>query len=155
MNSFCLGLLRFVLCAWLGAATLFVVTGVREVTSGMEPAIKNQLTVIRFPAYYLFGFGLTGLASICSGIVVKSKQHAKGKPIAVLCLLVFAIMIVDYTTIYTPLAELMGQPNARETAAFKQYHDWSKYINFFALGLCMLAAIFSLQSNAQTPNTSE
>jgi hypothetical protein len=146
MNSFCLGLLRFVLCAWLGAATLFVVTGVREVNSEISPAIKNHLAIVRFPAFYLFGFVLTGLAGICSVVVAASKEHPKGKLIAALCLLALGIMIADYIWVYAPLADLMSQPNARETDAFRTYHAWSKYVNFGILGILLVAAIQSLRS---------
>lgn len=64
---FLLVLLRFCLCAWVGAATLFVITGIREVTSlKFEPVIKNHLAAIRFPAYYFIGFLLVGLSFLCA-----------------------------------------------------------------------------------------
>lgn len=144
MNSLCLGLLRFALCAWFGAATLFVVTGVREVTSEIEPGIKNQLAVLRFPAFYLFGFVLTGLATICACVVAKAKGHPRAKSTTILCALALAAMIADYVWVYGPLAELMSQPDARETEAFAKYHAWSKYVNFGMLAICLVAGIQSL-----------
>jgi hypothetical protein len=41
---------RFLLAAWFGAATLFVIIGVREVSyPGFESAIRDQLVLLRFP----------------------------------------------------------------------------------------------------------
>ena len=57
--------LRFSLCSWVGAAVLFVVTGVLQVqTPSFDAAIKNHLAVIRFPAYYIFGFTHVGVATV-------------------------------------------------------------------------------------------
>ena len=147
MNSFLLGLFRFILCAWLGAATLFVVTGIREVTSDIPITIKNALTTIRFPAFYLFGFVMTGLATLSAAVLARAKAHPKAKSMFVLLAIVVAIMVIDYIFIYTPLADLMSLPNARETDDFEMYHNWSKYVNFFELALCLVAAIRALGSN--------
>ena len=58
MSRAALTLARLLLSAWFGAAVLFVVIGVREVTHpGFDSMVRDQLAVLRFPAYYVCGFG--------------------------------------------------------------------------------------------------
>lgn len=140
-------LLRFSLCAWIGAAALFVVTGVREVTSDLfDPATKNQLAALRFPAFYLFGFGLVGAATVASGVLSLKSDGGRKRMLTVLALViaVFAAMVVDYFWIYSPLEEMMSQPDARSRPEFASYHGMSKRINIAALSVCFVAALISL-----------
>ena len=61
------------LVAWVGAAILFVVTSVREVQStDFDSNTKDHLALLRFPAYYLFGFTLVPVASV--GAIVSSRD---------------------------------------------------------------------------------
>ena len=74
MQSFCLMLARFCIAAWVGAAVLFVITGVREVTiphQSISSEVKDALVPIRFPAYYMAGFLLVGTGIVTSGIASK------------------------------------------------------------------------------------
>jgi hypothetical protein len=139
--------LRFSLCAWIGAATLFVVTGIREVTSDLfEPVMKNQLAELRFPSYYLFGFTLVGAGTLAAGLLSMRRQASQKRLRIVLtiCLATLAIMLIDYLWIYSPLAALMSEPNARSMPEFEAYHTWSKWINVASLSACLLAAVISL-----------
>ena len=55
-------LARFSTSAWIGAATLFVVVGVTEVTrGGFDSTTKDLLVTVRFPAFYVCGTGLVGV----------------------------------------------------------------------------------------------
>ena len=149
-------LLRFSLCAWIGAATLFVVTGIQEVTSDLfEPITKNQLAALRFPAYYLFGFALVGTGTLAAGLlsVQRSASQKRLRIVLTLCLTTMAIMLVDRVWIYSPLEELMSRSDARNLPEFATYHTWSKWINFASLSTCLLAAIMSLvDCNNSTEN---
>jgi len=66
MKSVCLTIARFALAAWVGAALIFVVTAIQEVRyPGFDSETKSAVATIRFPTYYVFGFGLVivGLVS--------------------------------------------------------------------------------------------
>ena len=152
-------LLRFSLCAWIGAATLFVVTGVRAVTSDLfEPVTKTQLATLRFPAYYLFGFALVATGTLAAGLlsVPRSASQKRLRIVLTLCLTTLAIMLVDYVWIYSPLAELMSRPDARTLPEFQTYHTWSKWINLASLGTCLLAAVMAVADcNNSTENQND
>ena len=52
-----LAVARLASAAWVGAAMLFVITAVREVRHpGFDSSTKDTLALLRFPAYYAFGF---------------------------------------------------------------------------------------------------
>lgn len=52
------GAARFALSAWVGAAALFVVVGIKEVRGSEFDSVTRDLLVgLRFPSYYTFGFG--------------------------------------------------------------------------------------------------
>ena len=62
----CLTLLRVLLAGWVGAAALFVVVGVREVTSQeFDSATRDALVLLRFPAYYVYGACSLGASWLC------------------------------------------------------------------------------------------
>lgn len=136
-------LLRFSLAAWIGAATLFVVTGVREVTSPLfESLTKNQLAALRFPSYYLFGFVLISVAVASAvGLVLTKAGSGRLKLATGLIAAALVVMIVDYRAVYLPLEAMMLIPDAAKPPEFRQYHEWSKQINFLSLGLCLAAVI--------------
>ncbi|MDA1016865.1 MAG: hypothetical protein O3A00_20705 [Planctomycetota bacterium] len=148
MKSFCLLVARFALPAWFGAATLFVITSVREqVSQAFDFATKDQLALVRFPAYYWFGFVLVGVSLAClvaarshSAVSTRRMRWSVGLVIASLCL-----MVVDYFYIYEPLAALIhpvGQERVGQFLAdFTAYHNASKYINFLDGCLCMAAGL--------------
>jgi hypothetical protein len=143
---FLLALLRFSLCAWVGAATLFVITGIREVTSlEFEPAMKNHLAAIRFPAYYFVGFLLVGIA-VLSAVALRRRigSRRRGTIIVVLLISVLLLMVGDWFLVFNPLLELMELPDAREKPEFTTYHNWSKYLNFASIALCLVTAVLAL-----------
>lgn len=144
---FLLALLRFSLCAWVGAATLFVITGIREVTSlQFEPATKNHLAAIRFPAYYFVGFLLIGFAAL-SAVALRGRfgSQKRGTIIVVLLISVLLLMVGDWFLVFNPLLELMELPDARDTPEFTTYHNWSKYLNFASVALCLATAVLALR----------
>ena len=140
---FLLALLRFSLCAWVGAATLFVITGIREVTSPeIAPATKNLLASIRFPAYYAIGFTLVVLAAVCAvPLRGKVRPASRGTSIVALLAVVLLLMVGDYVFVFQPLLDLMELPDARDKPEFTLYHNWSKYVNFASVGLCLVTAV--------------
>ena len=149
-------LLRFSLCAWIGAATLFVATGIQEVTSDLfDPITKNQLAALRFPAYYRFGFALVGTGAVAALLLSmqRSDSQKRLRIVLVLCLTTLAIMLVDYVWIYSPLADLMSRSDARSLPEFAKYHTWSKWINVASLSTCLVAATLTLvDGNNSTEN---
>lgn len=151
-----LALLRFSLCAWVGAAALFVITGILEVTSSeIEPAIKNHLAAIRFPAYYAVGFSLVGLAAVCAVALRGRFQSARrGMLIVGLLAAVVLLMTGDWFFVFCPLLDLMQLPDARETSEFASYHEWSKNLNFVSVGLCLVAAVVALREAGLNQNHS-
>jgi hypothetical protein len=134
----CLMLARVLLSAWVGAATLFVINGVRLVTSGhFDSMARDHLSLIRFPPYYLFGF-------LAVGIGLVSLVLAAGYPrrLAIgLVVLSLILMLVDYFAIYLPLAEMITPPGDVRPSQFTWYHKASMYINTVHVGLCLIAAM--------------
>lgn len=146
MNRFFWTVLRFSLCAWVGAATLFVVTGVREVTmTDFDATTKNVLAATRFPAYYAFGFTLVAVASISTFGLVLINREARRRKIVILMMSIFAlvVMCLDHQLIYRPLETMMLEPEGRLDPDFFTYHQWSKYINCVSLGACLVASFVS------------
>ena len=146
MNRFLWTVLRFSLCAWVGAATLFVVTGVREVTmSEFDAATKNILAATRFPAYYAFGFTLVAVAAISALGLILADNEMRRRKIVVLALSVFSlvVMVLDHQFIYLPLEVMMLEPEGRLDPEFFTYHQWSKYINCVSVGACLIASFVS------------
>jgi len=139
-------ILRFCLSAWVGAAALFVVTGIREVTSTEFDAItKNHLALLRFPAYYAAGFGLMSLATVASlGLVVRHCPPARRiRVIAALCLTAVIVMVADRLWVYAPLETMMLDEAARVNPDFRTYHQWSKWINLLSVGMSLAAAVLA------------
>jgi len=143
MNRFLWTVLRFSFCAWVGAATLFVVTGVREVTmTDFDAATKNMLAVTRFPAYYAFGFTLVAVAAISALGLILINQEVRRRKIVLLTLAVFSLIVMwlDHQFIYLPLEVMMLEPEGRLDPEFFTYHQWSKYINCVSVGACLVAS---------------
>ena len=161
MNRFLWTVLRVSLSAWVGAAILFVITGVREVTmTDFDAATKNSLAATRFPAYYAFGFTLVAVAGASAfGLILTSKEMRRRKTV-VLTLSVFAliVMYLDHHFIYQPLEIMMLEPEGRLDADFFRYHQWSKYINCVSVGACLIASFVSAcpaRSSAVSNSTSD
>lgn len=137
-------LARFCSSAWIGAATLFVVVGVLEVTrGGFDSATKDVLVGLRFPPFYVAGFALTGLAW-AGACFADFHPHLpkRRRALAILCLLaVMLLMYIDYSWIYTPLAAMVTPPGQAKPSSFVSYHEASKYINLAGLVFALTAAI--------------
>ena len=158
MNRFLWTVLRFSLCAWVGAASLFVVTGVREVTiTDFDAATKNVLAATRFPAYYAFGFTLVAVAAGSALGLILANNEMRRRKVVVLTLSVFAlvVMYLDHQFIYQPLEIMMLEPEGRLDPDFFTYHQWSKYINCVSVGACLVASfVAACPIRASTINNS-
>jgi hypothetical protein len=142
-----LTLARFALAAWVGAAALFVVTGVREVTTTdanlATSTVKDALVAVRFPAYYAFGFTLVGLAGF--GLLAAYRGHGISRLRYFVCfglvIAGFVLMIVDYFTIFLPLLKMVTPPGSAKPSEFTTLHEASKHINTLDVGLLLAAAL--------------
>ncbi len=137
-------LARFCSSAWLGAATLFVIVGVLEVTrGGLDSRTRDILVGLRFPPFYLTGAILIGFSwvSACAA-EFHPELPQRRRAFAILSLLtVMVLMTVDYFWIYTPLSAMVNPPGQARPAAFITYHEASKNINFVGLFFSLVAAI--------------
>lgn len=135
-------LARLSVTAWVGAATLFVVVGVMEVTrGGFDSATKDRLVAVRFPAFYLFGFTLITLGWIGTWLSQHLPDLSKNRRRLVLVALAFAmgLMIIDYLTVYRELLSMVQPPGAAKPAHFIRYHEGSKWINLAGLLFCVFS----------------
>lgn len=157
MSRFLWTLLRFCLAAWIGAAALFVVAGVREITSTeFDAATKNLLAAIRFPPYYFFGFSLVTVAAIASAILAKIESGGFRRQMLILPLIVLTLLVMayDYQFVYLPLEEMMLAPAGTVTLDFTTYHQWSKYINAVSVSICLVAALLACAGREATDKPS-
>jgi hypothetical protein len=144
MRAFCLALARFSLSAWVGAAVLFVIAGVREITSvALDPIARDQLALIRFPAYYGCGFVLlaVGLASSLPAIGHPAAGRKRAVTAAVLITAALVIFAADYQFIFRPLVAMidpLGQPRSAE---FDRLHHLSEAVNTVQLFASLAAAV--------------
>ena len=136
MTRVALLLARFLLSAWFGAAVLFVVIGVREVThQGFDSPIRDQLVLLRFPSYYAFGFPALAGAAACLGLCLYCGLRKPAVYAAcVLTIIALGLMAYDYPCIYSPLARAISPPGQARTAEFGTLHFWSKTVNAIAGG---------------------
>ena len=143
MQRCCLTIARFALSAWIGAATLFVVTSIAEQRSPtLGSAEKNVLAALRFPAYYSFGFVLVGLGLVGGAFGMDCRGRRKGWLTVVGCLtLALILMVVDYVAIYSPLYAIVTDPSGVRDARFVELHRWSEQINTVDVTLCLIAAL--------------
>lgn len=154
MRSVLLILARLASAGWVGAATLFVVSGVRELRSpAFDSVTKDALVLTRFPAYYAFGFVLVGIALVCGWA---ARNHSGGRTCCLriagaLLLLTLIAMVVDYQWIYTPLTVMLNEPATARDARFVGLHRMSMWINAADLLTCALAAVL-LNWPAQRPS---
>ena len=136
-------LARFCTSAWIGAASLFVIVGIMEVTrAGFDSTTKDVLVSIRFPAFYVCGAVLMTLAGAGAFLAGNSNSFPRSRRISSLILLglVLAIMAIDYVWIYQPLLKIVTPPGQTKPATFARYHDASKWINLTGLTLCLIVA---------------
>lgn len=139
-------LLRFCLCSWVGAAVLFVVSVVREVTTPFEMTVKNQLVALRFPVFYVFGFSLLsiGLLSALALCLLQKVRRKSLSMIAVLCGLSLLCMLFDYRRVYLPLEAMVLSKDFVIPPEFFSFHQWSKWVNLVTALLSLAAAMISV-----------
>ena len=134
MRGAALAWARFAVSAWVGAAILYVVTSVREVTDPrVDSVVRDVLVTIRFPAYYAAGALLLGSAWLAA--LVARRRWSVG-----LLTLALGLLIVDYFAVYQPLAALVTPPGKPRTPEFQAYHLWSEGLNGTGLLLSIVAA---------------
>ncbi|WP_339686129.1 hypothetical protein [Gimesia maris] len=144
MQSTSLVLIRFCLSAWVGAAVIFVINGVQDVTfQPFDSLTRDQLITLHFPVYYTIAWVLlTG--SFISSLILSTKKiwsRNKANLITALIMLSLAISVVDYFWIYTPLESMITPAGSPRPAQFHHYHQASKYINSVNILLALIAAI--------------
>ena len=137
---------RLALPAWVGAAVLFVINGVRLVTSGAFDSVgRDHIALVRFPAYYLVGATLMGLSLV--GLLlargVMGLPHRRWVTAFGLTLLACGAMLGDYVFVYLPLAEMISPPGSPRPAHFLVLHRASEIVNVIQVGLCFAAAVIA------------
>lgn len=149
LPGFGLSLFRFVSCAWVGAAVLFVVTSVAEQTSPeFTTTIRDQLATIRFPLYYLFAAWSYGFMIFGTLLFLGFSGQANRRRAILMTVLMVgstAVLVLDYFVIYRPLQELILPPGKPRTAEFDRLHTLSRYANQVHLLMVLAAASFAVQ----------
>ncbi|MEX0702829.1 MAG: hypothetical protein WD069_12105 [Planctomycetales bacterium] len=143
MKDLCLTIVRLSLAGWVGGAGLFVVTSVREqVAPDFDHQTRAALALVRFPAYYLFGFALLGTAFVAGVVGFDPARFGRGRRWLCLGLVLAALAVtaVDYVWVYRPLESMLEQPPALRPATFNAYHAMSESINLAHVGLSFAAA---------------
>jgi hypothetical protein len=135
VKRFAVAWARFAASAWVGAATLFVITSVMEVTDPrLESTVRDVLVAVRFPAFYATGAVLLGTAWLAT--LVARRWFA-----AFVLAVTLGLMAADYFAVYQPLVELVTPPGRPRTEAFQTYHRWSEGLNGVELLLSLVAAL--------------
>jgi hypothetical protein len=134
---------RLAVSAWVGAAMLFVIVGVEEVTTPeFDSLIRDRLVLLRFPWYYATGFTLVAagwLGTLLSGRSAGLPPRAKWLSIGLLTLALLG-MAADFALIYRPLEQMITPPGKPRTERFVELHRWSARVNGVNLLLCAVAA---------------
>ena len=142
MSRFAFAVARFSTSAWVGAAVLFVLNGVQQVTSGkFESMVTDQLVLLRFPTYYVLGFSLVGAAFIGSAISGEALSIRRRGAVLGLLGLALVLMLFDYLVVYLPLAKMIDPPGQPRPDGFCTLHRWSMIINTVDVGFVMLGAV--------------
>ena len=155
MSRLALMLVRLSASAWVGAAVLFVINGVMQVTSGrFESMTTDQLVLLRFPAYYLMGIVLVGTAFV--GTAISGEQLSFRRRGIMLGLFGLAIitMIFDYLVVYLPLAAMIDPPGKPRPAGFQTLHRWSMRVNTVHVAMVLVGALLACWPSRQTPSPS-
>lgn len=145
LASLCVMATRLAICFWVGGAILFVITSVAEQRHPQfDSLIKDQLATIRFPLYYVFGWGCLGTVLICSAIGSMLTCGCLRKRLItafVLTLISTAVAVADFKMVYQPLQELITPPGQARTQAFLSLHNQSRIINEVHLTIALIAAV--------------
>ncbi|MEZ6045127.1 MAG: hypothetical protein R3C11_06010 [Planctomycetaceae bacterium] len=142
VRQLCFMLSRFFLSAWVGAAAIFVVTSIVEQTSEeFDSLVRDQLALMRFPYYYLFGFILLGGSLGTLLLTDRSKFWIRWWISVGLLVVTLVIVLIDYFAIYMPLQNMISPPGTARTPEFESYHNYSKYINELHVTLALITAL--------------
>ena len=142
MRSLCLTISRFAISAWVGAASLFVVTTLKEVRSPqLDSVTKAELAVLRFPVYYTFAFSLIAVALVLAAASLQSISPRRRWGAISLVLFAFLLSVVDYVWIYKPLEAMTAIVDQSRPAEFVTYHRASKWINSVQVSVSAVAAL--------------
>ncbi len=139
-----LGLARFCLAGWVGAAALFVVVGVREVRlPELDSLGRAALALARFPMFYAFGFSLCGAS--CGALLVANLgcRHRALRASLLLACVGLLVMLADYLLVYRPLVAMLQTPESARPAAFVTYHRASMYVNAVGWTFNLVAALLA------------
>jgi hypothetical protein len=151
MSRLSLTIARVALSAWIGAAILFVVNGIRLVTeSDFDSVVRNQLALIRFPPYYAAGFILVPLGLL--GLLLSRHSPAWSNrrwTLSVACVAVaLGVMTADYLLVYLPLEAMITPPEQPRPAEFVSYHRASVVMNEVHVGLAFVGALLASMPRA-------
>ena len=145
VSHLCVMATRLAISFWVGGAILFVITSVAEQRHPQfDSLIRDQLATIRFPLYYIFGWGCLGTTLVASLIaVMMNKGCLRKRMLACFCLTLVSttIAVVDYKWVYQPLQTLITPPGQARTQQFITLHDQSRLINEVHLTIALIAAI--------------
>ncbi|GIX05511.1 MAG: hypothetical protein KatS3mg114_1380 [Planctomycetaceae bacterium] len=136
-------LARWCSAAWVGAAVLFVLVSLREVTyPEFSSSTKDHLALLRFPVYYLTGAALLGLSTLTAFWARKHPEMSRLRSwIALGCLGGgLGVMLVDYLFVYQPLSDMIRPPGHPRTEWFATLHSWSLRLNALQVLLCWMAS---------------
>lgn len=150
MSRLVLMLARFCLSAWVGAAVMFVIVGVREIRAPQfDSATRDVLVLLRFPPYYACGFGALAVAAAC--LVLRLCWGPRRRATWAACLLTvtaLGLMTWDYYRVYRPLAAMVSPPGKPRPAEFRFLHQQSEIINALQVGCALAAAAVVCGSEA-------
>ena len=131
---------RTAVTAWVGAAVLFVVVGVTEVTSPQFSLdVKDRLAVLRVPLFYTAGAILLTTAWCCVTLVAALPgARRRGWICSTLLTLSLLGMAADYQWVFLPLVKVVTPPGQTRTAEFETLHQRSSRVNTANLALCLV-----------------
>ena len=144
MTRFTLTLARVCLSAWVGAAVLFVVNGIRLVTEpAFDSVIRNRLATLRFPPYYALGFTLVTVGLLATLASRRSPALSRRRwMLAAGCVAAaWAVMLGDYFAVYLPMEAMLIPPESVRPAEFVRYHHASETLNLLHVSLALIGAI--------------
>lgn len=138
-----LTVLRLVLPAWIGAATLFAINASAEQRHPFDSATKNQLALLRFPDYYRFGFISVSAAILITVVLLCFRTNTRKRLAIVMALLVgvIALMLWDFYFIYRPLHDMISDPTLPKPSTWVRLHATSMIINLSHVSLCLIASV--------------
>lgn len=140
--AFCL--LRVVLPLWVGAAVLFAINGAAEQrVIEFDSIVRARLALLRFPAYYAFGFSCVGTAFALTGVSLLGSANPRKRLFCVMVLLatVLSLMLWDYFYVYSSLHDMLLPLGAPKPSTWISLHATSMITNLIHVSLCLAASL--------------